>query len=98
MVTDTFNGVSAPKASLQIKNAALQVVYPPPVHPLDAPPAPPANGVIGIQPGQSVFKTTALATFTSAGTYQAVATFTVAATASDKPQVVTLAALPVTVR
>lgn len=98
MIADSSNGTSVPKASLRITNSAGQTVYPPPVRPLDAPPPPPSNGVAAIQPGESIFKTTALAVFSKPGTYQAVATFTVAASASDKAQTVTLPALPITVK
>lgn len=97
------NGQTVPIAVLRVTNPNGTTVYPvarPGVAHDNAPPAPPPLDVPAtLAPGQSL--TTihrAVSAFASAGTYQAVATFTVASTAADTKQMVTLPSLGVTAR
>lgn len=97
------NSQTVPQAVLRVSNPNGTTVYPvarPGVAHVNPPPPPPPLDVPAtLAPGQSL--TTihrAVSAFASAGTYQAVATFTVASTNADAKQMVTLPSLGVTAR
>ena len=97
------NNQTVPQAVLRVSDPNGTTVYPvarPGVAHDNLPPPPPALDLPAtLAPGQSL--TTihrAVSAFASAGTYQAVATFTVASTSADSKQMVTLPPLSVTAR
>ncbi len=103
-VIDTVvNGQTVPQAELRVTNASGVTVYPvsrPGIAHDNSPPPPPALYLPAtLAPGQSLTTITrAVSAFSSAGTYQATAMFTVASSAADTPQTVTLTPLSVTVQ
>lgn len=96
VTVDTVDGVQMPKATLRVTYSSGKIVYPIGAAPFDTPPAPPSSGVVTILPNGQVSLSRTVSVFSKAGTYQAVATFTVASSATDTPQTVTLPPLAVT--
>lgn len=107
VIADTNNSQSVPKATLRITDPNGVVIYPVvQAHGVQAshdvaPPPPPTDGGAGVilAPGEQLTPLTRiLSVFSVPGTYQAQATFSVAATPTDPVQTVTLPPLPVTIR
>ncbi len=95
LMTSLSGTTNEPIAALTLTNAAGVTVYPT-QHPLTGPPTPPGTGQVTLLPGQAVSKSLSLAAFGATGAYQAVASFTVAASSVAAAQTVTLPPLTVT--
>lgn len=106
IVATSESGITVPKATLRVTDSSGTVVYPVQrpglqrAHDAPAPPPPPSNDTtVTLVPSQQLPSLTrSVVAFSAKGTYQAVATFTVAGTMSDTPQTVTLPPLTVTVQ
>ncbi len=100
VIVDSANGQAVPQAALRVTDPSGATVYPvarPGTAHADPPPPPLLNLPATLAPGQSLTAIVrTVSAFATAGTYQAVATFTVAPTNNDPVQTVTLPALSVT--
>jgi uncharacterized repeat protein (TIGR01451 family) len=96
VIADNLNNVAVPKATLRVTDSSGRTVYPTGATPGDTPPAPPSNGVATLQPNGQISFSRTVSAFSKADVYQAVATFTVASSATDTPQTITLSPLAVT--
>ncbi len=106
IVATSESGHTVPKATLRVTDSSGTVVYPVSrpglqrAQDVPAPPPPPSNDTtVTLVSGQQLPSLSrSVAAFSAKGTYQAVATFTVAGSPSDTPQTVTLPPLTVTVQ
>lgn len=100
IIVTTENGQTVPRAALQVVDAGGTTVYPvqrPITTHADPPPPPTLDLPVTLAPGQSLGVIVRPVTaYGAAGTYQATATFSVAANGADPVQMVTLPPLAVT--